>query len=1439
MIVGLLGILKAGGAYVPLDPAYPAQRLSMMIEEAGISVVVLQGRLQSAVPEGKAELIKIDDDWQEISGQSGENLQHVAGGKNLAYVIYTSGSTGRPKGAMNTHEAITNRLLWMQKQYGLKEDDVVLQKTPYSFDVSVWEFFWPLMTGARLVMAEPGGHKDSRYLVKVIEEEKITTLHFVPSMLQVFLEEEGLERCESIRRVICSGEALGFELERRYYKKMGGELHNLYGPTEAAVDVTYWACEKESGKGKVPIGKPISNLRMHVLDKQKRLVPAGVPGELFIAGMGVGRGYLDRPDLTAERFIPNPFALEAGERLYKTGDVGRYLRDGSIEYLGREDQQVKIRGFRIELGEIEAALEEAGAREAAVIVREGEGGDKRLVGYVVMQEEGVKVADLKKALKEKLPEHMVPSAIVVMDELPLSANGKLDRKALPAPEGQVAGQEREYVAPRTPVEELLAGVWAQVLNVKRVGSNDDFFELGGHSLLATQVVSRVRQAFQVEVSLRTLFESTQLAQLALSIEKAMLDERGLQAPPMTAVSREQSIPLSFAQQRLWFLDQFAPGNAFYNIPAAVRIKGRVDIEALRMTFNEIVRRHESLRTTFDRAGEQAVQVIAESLTMTLDVEDLTRLPEADREAAAVRLATEEAQRPFDLSRGPLFRASLLKLDEDDHLLLATMHHIISDGWSIGVFIKELGVLYEAFSEGRPSPLPDLPIQYAEFAHWQRQWLQGEAQDKQLSYWANQLAGAPTVLDMPTDRPRPPVQTFRGSLHSIKLSESLSDALKALSRKEGATLFMTLLAAFKTLLYRYSGQQDILVGTPIANRNRAEIEGLIGFFANTLVMRGDLSGDVSFKDFLGRVREMSLEAYAHQDVPFEQLVEHLQPERDMSRSPLFQTMFVLQNAPGKALELPGLTFKTLDVDNGTAKFDLTLIMWDFENRLDAVFEYNSDLYDAATIKRLAGHFENLLEAIVAAPNQKLSALPLLAASERDEVLYGWNDTETSYGEFRPITSLIEAQVERTPDAIAATFDGQRLTYRELNSRANQVANYLQRLGVGPEVSVGISVERSLEMVVGVLGILKAGGVYVPIDPAYPVDRQAFMLEDTQAPIVLTLERLVEGLPETNARVVRLDTDWQEIAQASDGNPSSSVTGENLVYVVYTSGSTGRPKGVGWSHAALINMIDWMMQDSELRPGARTVQYASLSFDVSAQEIYPTLSTGNTLVLLKEEVRRDAEQLLKFLSDQKVERLFIPFVALQHFAEVSELRSEIELSLQEVITAGEQLQTTRHLRRLFEKLNACNLHNFYGPSEGNIVTVYKLQGPSDQWPVLPSIGKPIANTQVHVLDRNFNPVPVGVTGELYIAGVVLARGYLNRPDMTAEKFIPNPFSKEAGARMYKTGDVARYLADGNLEFLGRVDHQVKIRGFRVELGEVESVLAQHPAIKEAVVIAREDV
>ncbi|MBG1266526.1 non-ribosomal peptide synthetase [Nostoc sp. WHI] len=886
-------------------------------------------------------------------------------------------------------------------------------------------------------------------------------------------------------------------------------------------------------------------------------------------------------------------------------------------------------------------------------------------------------------------------------------------------------------------------------------------------------------------------------------------------------------PASFAQQRLWFLSQLQESSAIYNIPSALHLTGTLNIKALEKAVNAVVQRHEVLRSSFQIHNNSLVQIISPEANLNIVILDLRSQPSTEQ---IEHLATLEAQLPFDLKTSPLVRVTILQLKEESHVLLVTMHHIISDAWSTEIFIREITTLYQAFTQGKPSPLEELTIQYADFAHWQRQYLSGQVLETQLNYWQKQLANSPPLLELPSDRTRPAVQSFAGSTEQFQLDKQLTIKLISLSHSSGTTLFMTLLAAFATLLARYSNQEDIVIGSPIANRNRREIEPLIGFFVNTLVLRSNLQGNPTFVELLSRVKQVAMDAYAHQDVPFEQLVEALQPERSLSHNPLFQVMFSLQNAPIGKLEVPGLTLIPLEIANVTAKFDLLLSMAETEDGLTGAWEYNSDLFDADTIKRMIGHFQTLLLGIVSNPSCRIDEFPLLVDLQRQQLLVEWNDTEVEYG-FECIHNMFATQVELTPDAVAVVYEQQQLTYRQLNERANQLAHYLQKMGVGADVLVGICMERSLEMAVGVLGVLKAGGAYVPIDPQLPQERLAWMLEDTCTGVLLTQNRLLLSLPVNQGRLVCLDADWEVISQESKENPVSAVNLDNLVYVIYTSGSTGKPKGIALPHRALSNLCQWHL--ANLKTGVGVLQFASLSFDASIHEMFAAWCSGGTLFMIPENLRLDVKELIYFLAHKPIQKVILPVVVLQQLAEMYGQEKHLFQNIKEAIATGEQLQINLPIINLFKQLEDCSLHNHYGPSETHVVTALTLSKLPDEWRTYPPVGKPIANTQIYILDNHLKPVPIGVIGELYIGGVNLARGYFNRPELTSQKFIPNPFGNEPGSRLYKTGDLARYLSDGNIEFLGRIDHQAKIRGFRVELGEIESVLNKHPQVNQAIV------
>ncbi len=1883
MVVGLLAILKVGGAYVPLDPNYPTSRLNYMIEDAELSIILTQEKWQHHLPQTATQLICLDADRPNIA--SSENLTVLITSEHQAYMMYTSGSTGLPKGVNVRHQGVV-RLVKNTNYINLTEKQTFLQLAPISFDAATLEIWGSLLNGGTLIVMPP--HKLSLAEIgAAITENQVTTLWLTAGLFQLMVEEQ-LENLKPVKQLLAGGDVLSVTHVQKVVENLTEcQLINGYGPTE---NTTFTCCFPVTTKSKleksVPIGRPISNTQVYILDSQLQPVPIGVAGELHIGGDGLAIGYHNRPEVTAEKFIPNPFDNSKATKLYKTGDLARYLPDGNIEFIGRIDHQVKVRGYRVEAGEIEAVLNSySQVKETVVVAREDNPGDKQLVAYIVpeaqtssssnpelsetqvdswqdifnqqiydqlsevtdplfnirgwisnydnqpipeeqmriwagdiisqvlaqkpesvweigcgtgmllfqiaphtekyygtdisnvsleyikkqieqqpekyshvslaqkraedmadipdnsfdlvllssivqyfpnveyllqviensirvvkpggmiflgdirslplmrafhssvqlfqaspslsvqqlkqqidrkMQQEtellvspelfvalkekypeithvqirlqrgsehnelnkyrysvllhieaksqkvieapvksgegmsseeiesylqqkqpsvicfnslansrverdvhGVDllsqaesklnvqqlrkklqeasfngihpeqlheisarlgyelelcwslksnagyldavfvrseeasekivltpltqnsvsvrnwssygnnplasmtatqlIPQLREYLQEKMPEYMVPSSFVILPQLPLTPNGKVDRKALPAPDNQQQ-DNIAYIAPRHPVERVLVWMWQQLLSIERIGVKDNFFDLGGHSLKATQMVSRLNQLFGVEWSVSIVFENPtpdslavklleepqvlaqmgQIEQLCQQIETSekfsladiptlaaemIADRDTLALKPRSKTS--ELAQLSFGQQRLWVLEQMGFTKNAYNSPIYLRLQGYLDLKALQQTLNELIVRHEVLRTAIKETDGYPQQFVQPAQELSLPVIDLTNEEATQQTKTVQQLLTEENKHLFALDKGLMMRAKLLKLNETEYYLLLTFHHIAFDGWSMEVLARELSILYGAFLAGESSPLPELPIQYADFAAWQREWLEGEVLANQIAYWKQELAEL-EPLQLPTDYPRPPVETFSAKGYQFKISSEVRVALEQLNQQHGTTMFMILLAAFQVLMYRYSGQERIAVGSPIANRNRSELEGLIGFFVNTLVMCSDLSGNPQFTELLQEVRQKSLGAYANQDVPFEKLVEELQPVRDMSRNPLFQVMFAFQQQQAIApkLSLTNLEVTQIELDELAARSELELHIWSKGEELQGYCIYKSDLFAPQTIERMMDNFVTLLEGIAVNPQQSISQLPLLSEAELQKLLVEWNDTVSDYPAHKCIHQLFEEQVERTGDAVAIVFEGEQLTYRQLNQKANQLAHYLQSLGVGPEVLVGIFIKRSIEMVVGLLAILKAGGAYVPLDPSYPSDRLAYMLEDAAMPVLLTSESVWDCLPEHQAQVVCLDGSW-EVTNPEIPNPRTTVTADNLAYVIYTSGSTGKPKGVQICHQSVVNFLLSMKDYPGLTQSDTFNAITTISFDIAALELYLPLIVGAKLVVVPREIATNGNQLLPQLWKSQT-------TVMQGTPATWQMLLTLGLSKQKskfkVLCGGEALsiQLARELLKI-----GSEVWNLYGPTEATIwSTIYHL-GNWSQWQesgnVMTSIGRPIANTQIYILDKLNQPVPIGVPGEMHIGGVCLARGYLNQPELTKEKFIPNPFDnskvKSQKSNLYKTGDLARYLPDGNIEVLGRIDNQVKIRGFRIELGEIESVLSTHPQIQQTVAIA----
>nr|QEO74875.1 condensation domain-containing protein [uncultured bacterium] len=1789
MIVSLLGVMKAGGAYLPLDPRYPRERLAYMLDESAVPILLTQEHLLDSVSSQWAQVICIDSEWETISQQSSANPSPANATDNLAYVIYTSGSTGKPKGVGVPHSGMCNVVAAMRQVFGIGPEDRVAQVASLSFDASIFEIFLSFSAGATLVVADTGSTLPGPALVNLLKDQGVTTAVFTPAVLRT-LPETSLPK---LTTVMSAGDACSPDLVDRWAP--GRRLFNLWGPTEATIWNSVQQCHY--GDRETPIGRPLVNTQLYILDEFMQPVPIGVPGELYIGGLGVTRGYLNRPELTAEKYVPNPFSNQPGSRLYKSGDQGRYLPNGEIVFMTRIDRQVKVRGFRIETGEIEAALvEHPSVLESAVVARADTTGDKQLIAYVVPDPANPpKISRLRAFLQERLPEYMVPANIVLLESMPLSPNGKIDRRALPAPDSIRPELEQELILPRTRLEQFLAQMWTTVLGVEQIGVDDNFFELGGDSIKAAVFTNRLQEELGEIVHIVAIFDAPTIATLAdylkqsnpravqrleettiaiaepipglsvamvsapVKVDEAMLTEmrkcitplssnrqngwrRATKNPPaifvlsaprsgstlfrvmlgghpllfappelellgfntlserkkffsgrdsfwlegtiralmelkgcnaseaisimedcesrelttqdfyrllqeqlwprrivdktpayaldveimqraesyfenalyihllrhpygmirsfteahldqlltrykhsfstrefaelvwtisqqnilkflagvpahrqyrvefealvsnpeqmlggvceflgldlhpdmlqpytakerrmadgIHAVSRmlgdvkfhehkqidarvaynwktdddlgqlgettlelaavlgyrdvvteeeeaerplpeelspipvlsrddNAALPLSFAQQRLWFFEQLEPDNPMYNSPGAMRLIGRLEIKAFEEALNELIRRHESLRTTFTTVAGQPFQLISAPWRLTISVVDLNGLTEAAREAASRHITLVESVRPFDLEHGPLLRVTLLRLSPEEHLAFLVMRHIISDGWSMGILINEVAICYDALCNGIPPELPDLSIQYADFAAWQRESWRGESLEKQLEYWRRQLSGKLPILELPADKPRPAIKSFRGAHHRLTVPVESMHALKDLSQNEGATLFMTLLAAYAVLLMRYSGQDDICIGSPIAGRTRKETESVIGFFVNMLVMRMDLTGQLTFVQFLHQVREVALGAYANQDVPFEQLVDELGAERALSHTPLFQAVFALQNAPRDEFHLSGLKLQRVDIEGQASKFDLTLACEETNEGLLVRFEYNTDVFLPGTIARLGQHFQKLLEAIVQEPDARLTALPLLTEAERRQLLFDWNTTSANYPLEDCIDRLFEAQVLKTPGATAVVFEDEQLTYDELNRRANQLAHYLRRLGVGPEHRVGLLMERSTEMAVAVIATLKANGAYVPLDPEAPTERLSFQIEDAGLSVLLTRQPLPSGLNGKQVRVVRMDTDWQAIGAESEENPVSLGTTRNLVYVLYTSGSTGKPKGVLIEQRSLLNHVFAMLDRLEIKPGATYALVQPLTVDSCGTHLYACWLTGGCLHVISREKSTDPETLESYFRKYAIDLLKISpphLEALHNFSPGTPV-----MPLHWLIFGGEASKR-EWAEKLLQLARAtdCQLFNHYGPTETTVgvMTYHVVPGSLSPHMTIVPIGRPLANIQIYILDRYLQPVPIGVTGELHIGGVALGRGYVNRPELTAENFIPDPFSDMPGGRLYKSGDLARYLPNGNVDFLGRIDQQIKVRGYRIEPGEVIAALLHHPGVREAAVAARED-
>ena len=1420
MIAAMLGILKAGGAFVPLDPSYPQARLAHMLQDSAVHVVLTQQRLRQRLGHGAVLCL---DNSTVLAGQPFGNPQVPGlGASHLAYVIYTSGSTGLPKGVMVEHGSVAAHVQAVQARYGLRADDRVLMFSGLGVDAALELPLCAWLAGACVHLRSEALPLPSQLLVQC-SAQGITAADLPPAYLCEMLADPGADAAywqgSRLRLVVAGGEAFPPVLLRHWQQHgLHGRirLFNAYGPTETTITASLYEVAPDCDAGAIPLGAPLPGRRFAVRDGRGQLLPRGVAGELHIEGSSLARGYLNQPQLSAERFGA------AGQRSYRTGDMMRWNAAGQLVFAGRCDDQVKLRGFRIELGEIASCLSSHGVvGEAVVLLAAG-----RLVAYIVAAEEGWEALEL--ALRSHAAQHladfMLPSSYVRLDALPLLPNGKVDRRALPLPTAAPA----VLAAPTTFTEHALEAIWCKVLGLEQASVQASFFELGGNSLLAMRVMSAVAREFDLELPVRALFEHQDIAGLAAHID-ARRAEGGNTWREIPLAVAGRPLALSFAQRRLWFIDQLEGAGSQYNMPVALLLEGALDQAALRSALQRLLQRHTVLRTSYRAVDGEAQQCISGDCTPQLETASLEALADAQQDDELRRLVAIEAARPFDLARGHMLRATLLALAPQRHALLVTIHHIAADGWSMGIVVREFAELYAAALEQRAARLPELPVQYADYAQWQR-GQEGEARlAQQAAYWRERLAGLPQVHGLPLDKARPARQQFDGALHQQLLPPAVLARLQAVAAAHDATLFMVLHTALAVLLSRWSNESDIVVGSPVAGRQHQQLEGLVGLFVNTLVLRTQVDPELPFATLLAQGRAGLLEAYAHQDLPFEKLVDALQPERSLAHTPLFQLMFSMQNMEAAELALPGLQVSSLASGHVVSKFDLELSAGETERGLALTWNYATSLFEAATIERMADGFALLLEALAQDPQQAAGALPLLTARDT-ALLDSWNDTVREYPSGACIHHLFEAQALATPDAPALRCEGVQLSYRELNERANRIAHRLLADGMQPGELVGLCTERSLEMVAGVYGILKAGGAYVPLDPSYPAARLQYMLEDSAVRTVLTQTHLL-GTTAVPAQLALCLDQEQEFACLPGHNPALEQAPDSLAYVIYTSGSTGQPKGVLCEHRGLVNRIDWMQREYRMASGDRVLQKTPYSFDVSVWELTWPFTVGACLVMARPGGHQDPAYLADIIQAEGI--TILHFVPSMLGAMLASGRWQECTAVRQVFCSGEALPYP--LVQQFFASHRAELHNLYGPTEASIDVSYWPAAPRGGRQVVP-IGRPIQNMQLHVLDATLRPVPVGVAGELHIGGIGLARGYLNRPELNAQRFIERVCEDGSVQRLYKTGDIARYLADGNLEYLGRTDFQVKLRGLRIELGEIEAQLCAQPGVAEAAVLAQ---
>ncbi|WP_432403808.1 amino acid adenylation domain-containing protein [Wukongibacter sp. M2B1] len=1407
MIIGIMGIMKAGGAYLPIDPKYPKDRIQYMIEDSQAQIILIckEPREDLSI---NAQVIDLED--TRIYRRSISNLENITKSSDLAYIIYTSGSTGRPKGVMIEHKALVNRINWMQKKYPLGSEDIILQKTTFTFDVSVWELLWWSIYGGALYLLGPNHEKEPDKILRAIENEKITIMHFVPSMLGAFLkyiENVDINDKEiKLRQVFTSGEALQINHVKEFYKYFNRvKLSNLYGPTEATIDVSYYDCENKEYLKSIPIGKPIDNTGLYILDKNRNLQPIGISGELHISGDGLARGYLNRAKLTEEKFIESPF--EKGARMYKTGDLARWLPDGNIEFLGRIDHQVKIRGYRIELGEIENTIrKQAGVKEIVVLAREDKDGDKYLCGYIV-KEEAIEIEKVRNEAKKELPEYMVPGVIIEIEDIPLTGNGKIDRKALLSIE-VTKSRTKEYEEPRNETEERLVEIWTDILGVERIGIKDNFFELGGHSLKATILSGRIQRELEAEIGVIDIFQIPTIEELGERIRKI----QGQRYEALKPLEKRDSYPVSSAQKRLYAIQMMDKKSTLYNMPMILELRGKVDRFNIETAIKQLVKKHEALRTSFHMEGDRIVQKIQDNIDINIEY------TEAESEEIVDEII-EGWIRPFDLEKSPLVRGGIIK-EGDRHLLMLDMHHIISDGTTMVILEEDFVKAYEG-EELKPQV-----VQYKEYAQWEKLQKENGNWDTKKDYWKKEYEGEIPVLELPLDRPRGKTEDNEGESIGFEIGEETLKCLRETMMKVGGTLYMGLMAGYSILLSKYSGQDDLVIGSPIAGRRHAQMENVAGVFINTLAIRSKPQGKKKVEEYLREMKNKLLYAYENQEYPYEELVEEVDIRRDLSRNPLFDVMLILQNTKRGEAYLSELEVKHYEVDNKTAKFDITLNIEEDERKLICLAEYKSRLYNKETIKRMMKHYVRILKEIGENKDKTIEEIEILDLAERKLLLEQYNDTKVEYDKEKTIIELFEEQVELAPESIALVYGKDKLTYKELNEKVNQIAWRLRDMEVKPEDIVGIITERSLEMMIGILGILKSGGAYLPIDPEYPEDRISYMLEDSGAEILLTTKGLREKIS-TNCDILTIEDELKN--SEKNVNPNRINKASDLAYMIYTSGSTGRPKGVMLEHMSIHNFIKGMTENIAFEPNKVILALTTICFDIFLLETLLPLTKGMEVVIASEKVQRDPKLLAEAITMNDVNMLQMTPSRLQML-----MNSDSDLAflkdIEEIMIGGEAFPPA--LLKELQGLTSGKIYNIYGPTETTVWSTMKDVTSSKSI----NIGRPIANTKIYIVDKEKRLQPMGVPGELCIGGDGLARGYFKRPKLTAEKFVEIPFNQ--GEKMYRTGDLARWLPDGNIEFLGRTDHQVKLRGYRIELEEIENAINVQDGIKESIVIVKGD-